>query len=98
MSRLTSDQIGDIEFALESRDWRAELSRCDRGALLALVAAARANAKLVEALQLVQRGMRSGKIKDQSILPRTRPTDTSIEPIALSSFIDAALAATGVKP
>jgi hypothetical protein len=47
---------------------------------------------LVAALKLVQRGIRKGRIKDQSIIPKAQPDATSVDVVSLSSIIDAALA------
>jgi hypothetical protein len=72
----------------------------ERNALRARITALEAERdKLVAALELVQRGIWNGKIKDQSILPKPKPNDTEVTPIALSEIIaDALRAAAGAKP
>ena len=93
MTALTPDQIGDIEFALRSRDWRTELSRCDRDALLVLISAARANAKLVEALKEAREWLDASLMLVRGEGPPN--WDRIREAI---KECDAALGAAGVKP
>jgi len=52
------------------------------------------NAPMREALELVQRCMRTGKIKDQSISPRPKPGDVEPKVTTLSTIIHAALTRT----
>ena len=91
MTALTTERLDEVE--------QDPIEAClTDDEIIELISAARSNAKLVEALKLVQRGIRLGKIKDQTLLPKPKPTDTSIDTIALSSVIDAALEAAGIKP
>lgn len=50
-----------------------------------------AHSALYEALSLVQRGISSGALKDQSILPPITPDLTEITPVPLSKIINDAL-------